>query len=153
MQSASSRIWSRVAVSISYDDHHNTSGLWHINIYLLVNAKSILIQIIIIFQTTQFSMNTQFNCQKWKQWRGFAHSLKIHQYWKLTIRVSTLISRTLFAGVGYYHSADVQSVYSVAPDDWATRKNFGRSYPPADLQSVYSTDIADRAILFGFQWS
>ena len=31
MQSASSRIWTRVAVSISYDDNHYTTGtsIWH----------------------------------------------------------------------------------------------------------------------------
>ena len=35
--------------------------LWHIKLCRLFNAKSMFIQ---IFQTIQFSMSTQFNCQK-----------------------------------------------------------------------------------------
>ena len=30
MQSVSSRIWTRVAVSISYDDNHDTTGTWYV---------------------------------------------------------------------------------------------------------------------------
>ena len=30
MQSVSSGSWTRVAVSISYDDNHYTTGTWHI---------------------------------------------------------------------------------------------------------------------------
>ena len=37
--------------------------LWHINLCKLFNAKSIFMQIV-LFQTIQFSMSTQFNCQK-----------------------------------------------------------------------------------------
>ena len=37
-------------------------GLWHINLCRLFNAKSILKQSV-LFQTIQFSMSTQFNCQ------------------------------------------------------------------------------------------
>ena len=37
--------------------------LWHINLCRLFNAKSIFMQIV-LFQTIQFSMSTQFNCQK-----------------------------------------------------------------------------------------
>ena len=33
MQSVSSRIWTRVAVSISYDDNHYTTGTWKGPIY------------------------------------------------------------------------------------------------------------------------
>ena len=33
MQSVSSRIWTRVAVSISYDDNYNTTGTSHNNCY------------------------------------------------------------------------------------------------------------------------
>ena len=36
--------------------------LWHINLCRLFNAKSIFMQIV-LFQTIQFSMSTQFNCQ------------------------------------------------------------------------------------------
>ena len=38
--------------------------LWHINLCRLFNVKSIFIHSSILFQTIQFSMNTQFNCQK-----------------------------------------------------------------------------------------
>ena len=37
--------------------------LWHINLCRLFNAKSIFMKIV-LFQTIQFSMSTQFNCQK-----------------------------------------------------------------------------------------
>ena len=37
--------------------------LCHINLCRLFNAKSIFMQIV-LFQTIQFSLNTQFNCQK-----------------------------------------------------------------------------------------
>ena len=72
---------------------------------------------------------------------------------------------------GVYSSAEMQSVYSTAPADWATiilvgglplcrssvgvffrlgrlghpDRRLGRSYPSADLQSVYSTAEADWA--------
>ena len=36
MQSVSSRIWTRVAVSITYDDNHYTTGTSETNEYLLV---------------------------------------------------------------------------------------------------------------------
>ena len=35
--------------------------LWHINLCKLFNAKSIFMKIV-LFQTIQFSMSTQFNC-------------------------------------------------------------------------------------------
>ena len=38
-------------------------GLWHINLCRLFNDKSIFIQIV-LFQTIQFSMSTQFSSQK-----------------------------------------------------------------------------------------
>ena len=37
--------------------------LWHINLCRLLNAKSIFMQLV-LFQTIQFSMSTQFNCRK-----------------------------------------------------------------------------------------
>ena len=37
--------------------------LWHINFRRLFNTKSIFMQIV-QFQTIQFSISTQFNCQK-----------------------------------------------------------------------------------------
>ena len=38
--------------------------LWHINLWRLFNAKSILCKKSVLFQTIQFAMSTQFNCQK-----------------------------------------------------------------------------------------
>ena len=37
--------------------------LWHINHWKLFNAKSIFIKIV-LFQTIQLSINTQFKCEK-----------------------------------------------------------------------------------------
>ena len=47
MQSVSSRIWTRVVVSISYDDNHYTTG----------TSKSILYKLSVLFQIIQFSMS------------------------------------------------------------------------------------------------
>ena len=55
---------------------------------------------------------------KWWQWRGTRHSLKLQHYWSLTIRLLCVISRTL-VGRGSYPSAELQSVYSTAPANWA----------------------------------
>ena len=45
--------------------------LWHINLCRLFNAKSIFMQIV-IFQTVQFSMSTQFICQKYFYFESFS---------------------------------------------------------------------------------
>ena len=37
--------------------------LWHINLYWLINAKSIFMKIV-LFKTIQFSISTQFKCEK-----------------------------------------------------------------------------------------
>ena len=50
---------------------------------------------------------------------GAPHSPKFQRYWNLTIRLFSVISRTLVVGEGAYHSAEAQSVYSTAPDDCA----------------------------------
>ena len=39
-------------------------------------------------------------------------------YWNLTIRLLSFICTILFLGGGSYPSAEKQSVYSTAPDDW-----------------------------------
>ena len=43
---------------------------------------------------------------------------KLQHYWNLTIRLFSVISGT-FVGGGSHPSAEVQSVYSKAPADWA----------------------------------
>ena len=39
MQSVSSRIWTRVAVSISYDDNHYTTGTYDAKVYPVVGFQ------------------------------------------------------------------------------------------------------------------
>ena len=40
--------------------------------------------------------------------------------------------------VRYYHSAEMQFVYSTAPADWATGHSLRESYLSAEMLSVYS---------------
>ena len=44
---------------------------------------------------------------------------KIQYYWNLTIRLLSVIFRTLVGSRGSYLSSEKQSVYSTAPTDWA----------------------------------
>ena len=62
--------------------------LWRINLCRLLNAKSIFIQIV-LFQTIQFSMSTQFNCQK-------------HFYFKLFSFISVYSNSSNSAKSVYY---------------------------------------------------
>ena len=50
--------------------------------------------------------------------KGYCAFLKPHHHWNLTIRLFSVISRTLIGGWSY-PSAEVQSVYSTAPTDGA----------------------------------
>ena len=75
---------------------------------------------------------------------GNKHSPTLHHYWNLTMRLFGVIYRTIVV-LGSYPSAEMQSVYSTAPADWATRRSLGESYPSAETQSVYSTALADWA--------
>ena len=67
MQSVSSRIWTRVAVSISYDDNHYTTGTSKLPYgkapVLLLNANNSLIiclHIVKWFQVLLFNTNNFF---------------------------------------------------------------------------------------------
>ena len=53
--------------------------------------------------------------------KGFLHSSNFHHYWNLTIRLFSVITRTLVGGGGgvSYPSAEVQAVHSTAVADWA----------------------------------
>ena len=53
------------------------------------------------------------------QWRGAPHSPKLQHHWNLAIWLFSVISRTVIGGGGSSPSAEVQSVYSTAPADWA----------------------------------
>ena len=62
MQSISSRIWTRVAVSISYDDNHYTMGTSN-NSYNSIKDNAFVYKQLndqtILFQTIQFITNQQ----------------------------------------------------------------------------------------------
>ena len=47
--------------------------LWYINLSRLFNAKSILYEETVLFQTIQFSISTYFNCQKHFYFKPFHH--------------------------------------------------------------------------------
>ena len=96
--------------------------LWHIKHCRLFNAKSIFIHKTVLFQAIQFSMSfvcTQFKCwivlfdpligpyqvlplrwtwERWR-WRVTLHSPKLQYYWSLTIRLFSVISKTLIGRV------------------------------------------------------
>ena len=61
----------------------------------------------------------EWTWEQW-QWRHTPHSPKPQHHWNLTIRLFSVISRTLVAGVGSYPSAEKLSVYSTALANWAT---------------------------------
>ena len=53
---------------------------------------------------------------------GTLYSLKLRHYWNLTIRLFSVIYRTIVGGEGSYLSAEMQSVYSTSPTDRAENK-------------------------------
>ena len=50
--------------------------------------------------------------------KGFSAFHKFQHNWNLTIGLFSVISRILVRGGGSYSSAEMESVYSTAPDDW-----------------------------------
>ena len=70
----------------------------------------------------------EWTWERW-QWRGTPHSPKLQHCGNLTIRLFSVISRTLVGG-GSYPSAEKQSVYSTAPANWASRRMWS---PPSLL--------------------
>ena len=58
---------------------------------------------------------------------------------------SRLGHRTLILGESY-PSAEMQSVYSTVPAEWATGYSLGESYPSTEMQSVYSAAPANWVI-------
>ena len=95
-----------------------------------LNVKTVL------FQVIQFCISTQFRsiCPIDRTLSGAtspgrvdlgamamksaSHSPKLQHYLNLPIRLFSVISRTIVVG-GSYPSAEVRSVYSTAPADWA----------------------------------
>ena len=99
-----------------------------------------------LFQANQFSQTTKFSISMplvlfnpyieplsgattpgsewtWEQWqsRGAPHSPKPKHHWNFTIRLFSVIYRTLIGRS--YPSAEQQLVYSTAPADWAICTN------------------------------
>ena len=91
----------------------------------------------VLFQTIQFSISTQFSCirpidrtpsgvstpgQSEPGSNGNEGVLrippKLQHYLNLTIRLFSVISMTLVARWGFYPPAEMQSVYSTAPSNW-----------------------------------
>ena len=79
----------------------------------------------------------------------YKHSPKLQQYRRRTIKLFSVISRTLDG------EAEMQSVYSAVAADWGTGHTLGKSYPTAEMQSVYSAVLADwvtfKTYIFGYQ--
>ena len=63
-----------------------------------------------------YDYGPEWTWERW-QWRGTPHSQRLQHCWNFTIRLFTVLSRTLMGGS--YPSAAKQSVYSSAPADWA----------------------------------
>ena len=105
MQSVSSRIWTRVAMSISYDNNHNTTGtfkhnyanknlttMWHF-CRVIIAYKILIIMILplshnshyIYMQISSTKCNNYYGTrelQNWKQYGNFC-CLKIKHFWPI----------------------------------------------------------------------
>ena len=73
-------------------------GLWHINIYWSFNAKSIFIQKSVLFQTIQFSVNTQF---KYKQFYFKHFSLA----WVPSLNIKTVLFQIILFSISSHFSS------------------------------------------------
>ena len=51
--------------------------------------------------------------------KGYSAFPKIQHYWNLTIKLFSVIPGHSLGGVGSYPSAEMQSVYSIAPAEWS----------------------------------
>ena len=86
------------------------------------------------FQTIQFSISiplvlcNPYQCyharpewtwEQW-QWRCALHSPKPQHHWNITIRLFSVMTGHSLGGWGSYLSAEVQSVYSTALADWVS---------------------------------
>ena len=112
--------------------HIQDTITWDFQLVIISNKEKKEINIPWVTWTWKliFILCTKFECQivlgptrsyhsrlewTWEQcqWRGTANSLEL-QNWRLTIRLSRVISWTLVGG-GSYFSAEMQSAYSTAP--------------------------------------
>ena len=97
-----------------------------------------------------YHSGSEWTWERW-QWRSIPHSPKLQHYWSLTIRLFNVISRILV--VGSNPSAEMQSVYSAVPADWANRW-WGRGITPLQrcsrciLQSQPTEQLNEKVIKF-----
>ena len=107
---------------------------------------------ILVFQTIQFSISMQLSSiwpidktlsrattpsqwtREWWLWRGTPHSPKLLHYWSLTIRLFSVISRTLVGGgltplqsiiINFHKSKDHWNIPYL--EHYTTSKNFQNS--------------------------
>ena len=108
MQSVTSRIWTRVAVSISYDDNHCTTGKW-LNSYIWSKDGALT------GSTAPSLGEPESNGNE-----GVFYTLKSSR-----TGASPSDSFVSYTGHslewGFYPSIEVQSVYSTAPGDWVRK--------------------------------
>ena len=64
-----------------------------------------------------YHSGSELTSEQW-QWRATQHFLNL-QGLSLAIRLFNVISRTLIGRGGSYYSAEMQSVYSIVPVNWA----------------------------------
>ena len=99
------------------------------HLFIQLNDQTVLLQIIPFSISHLFALFKcltllfTFRCYhsglewtwEWWQWRGALHFPKLIHYWNLTIRLFSVISRTLVeAGGGSYPSVEMQLMYSTA---------------------------------------
>ena len=80
--------------------------------------------------------------------KKYSDFLKLQHCWSLTIRLFNVICKTLVEVGGSYPFAEMQTMYSTVPADWASniRTLVGRrSCPFVEMQTMYSTVPADWA--------
>ena len=89
----------------------------HCNITVTIQHQSFVCTHTLLYLTLSgVTTQSEWTWEQWL-WRGTPHSPNL-QGWSLSIRWFKVISRTLI-GVGSYPPAEMQSVYSTNPPDWS----------------------------------
>ena len=85
---------------------------------------------------------------EWWQWKGTLHSPKLLYYWSHTIRLFSVKSRKLVGGRSY-PSVEMESVYSSALADWAT---FFRGISSMGNINSHDQDLNSGPHVYFLQW-
>ena len=85
--------------------------LWHINLCRLFNAKSILCKYSVLFKTIQFSVSTQFNCQKHFYFKLFKQLYITIQFSLSTVSMSKTVQFQIIQ-FSIAHSLNVIGLYT-----------------------------------------